>query len=128
METNNGLTKEQAYSKTNEFIQALNAGDKESLANVFKISEAVLSEIHEILYDYFGGETKIIALPPKEMAFSNQSRLAKPVFEFYADDEMSDFFVDSALWVDGKEAEPILHVEFINSTGVFELRYKYIGS
>jgi hypothetical protein len=115
-----------AYKAISEFLNALNAMDKRTLESRFGVTEPILDEICESLDDYFGRKPDI-SLAPIEAAFSGK-RGARPYIDLFEMDDGQSWGAECVLWVDGKSAEPILHVELRGTSDNLELKYKYIGS
>lgn len=121
----NKVTQEKAYMLAVEFIDAINTNDKEKLKGEFSVSHAVLDEIYEEI-EYFFDSIPLISLPSIETAFL--SRNPKTFFDFYKMDDDICWGAECTLFVDGKIAEPILHLEFIERDDELFLTYKYLGS
>ncbi|AZN35503.1 hypothetical protein [Iodobacter ciconiae] len=121
----NKVAQEKAYMLAVEFIDAINTNDKEKLKEKFSVSQAVLDEIYEEIEYFFDGIPPI-SLPSIETAFL--SRNPKTFFDFYKMDDDIFWGAECTLFVDGKIAEPILHLEFIERDDELFLTYKYLGS
>lgn len=121
----NKVTQEKYYILAVEFIDAINTNNKEKLKEKFSVSQAVLDEIYEEIV-YFFNSMPLISLPPIEIAFS--PRNPRKFFDFYQMDDNLSWGAECSLSVNGKIAEPILHLEFIERNNELCLTYKYLGS
>ncbi|WP_186014664.1 hypothetical protein [Burkholderia gladioli] len=115
-----------AYKEISEFLDAINSMNKEVLKSRFGVSEPILDEICESLEDYFG-EKSIVDLAPIGEAFSSK-RGSRPYIDIFEMDDDKSWGAECVLWVGGKAAEPILHVELLETNDGLNLKCKYIGS
>ncbi|KVF70246.1 hypothetical protein [Burkholderia vietnamiensis] len=116
----------EAYALISEFMGSVNAMDKATLQARFGVTEPVLDEICESLNDYFGRKPDI-ALAPEGVAFSGKIG-SRPYLDLYEMNDANTWGAECVIWVDGKAAEPVLHVELFGEGSNLGLRYRYIGS
>ncbi|WP_155636679.1 hypothetical protein [Burkholderia gladioli] len=114
------------YKEISEFLGAVNSMDKEVLKSRFGVSEPILDEICKSLEDYFG-EKSVVDLAPISEAFSSRKD-SRPYIDIFEMDGDKSWGAECVLWVDGKAAEPILHVELLETNDGLNLKCKYIGS
>ncbi|MBY4726036.1 MULTISPECIES: hypothetical protein [Burkholderia] len=114
------------YAVISEFMISVNSMDAMALQEKFGVTAPVLDEMVECLGDYFGRKLDI-SPAPADVAFSGKIG-SRPYIDVYEMNDAKTWGVECVIWVDGKAAEPILHVELFDKGGSLGLRYKYIGS
>jgi len=114
------------YAVISEFMISVNSMDTVTLQEKFGVTAPILDEMVECLSDYFGRKLDI-GLAPADVAFSGKIG-SRPYIDVYEMNDAKIWGVECVIWVDGKAAEPILHVELFDNDGNLGLRYKYIGS
>jgi len=117
---------EKVYTVISEFMISVNSMDTVVLRERFGVTAPILDEMVECLSDYFGQKVDI-SLAPADVAFSGKVG-SRPYIDVYEMNDAKIWGVECVIWVDGKAAEPILHVELFDNDGSLGLRYKYIGS
>jgi hypothetical protein len=122
----NPTLNDRAYKAISEFLDALNSMDKGALESKFGVTEPILDEICESLDDYFGRKPNV-GLAQIDVAFSGKSG-TRPYIDLFQMNDGQSWGAECVLWVDGKVAEPILHVELRGAIDELNLKYKYIGS
>lgn len=112
-----------AYDLTLDFLRFLENGQIDTLKERFGVSSSVLSEIEDALAGYSKGKLGW-TLPPKELAFSGALR----IFDVFPMHDPQTIGIESNLWLDGKEQEPVIHatIQFSDHEAIFQ--YRYIGS
>ena len=112
-----------AYDLTHVFLRCLENGQTDALQEKFGIGAGVFSEIQEALASYAQGALGW-TLPPKALAFSGALR----IFDVFPMHDPQTFGIESSLWLDGKEQEPVIHatIRFSDHEAIFQ--YRYIGS
>lgn len=112
-----------AYELTHEFLRCVEKGQTDALKEKFGMSAGVLSEIQDALASYAQGALGW-TLPPKALAFSDALR----IFDVFPMHDPQTIGIESSLWLDGKEQEPVIHaaIQFSDHEAIFQ--YRYIGS
>lgn len=114
------------YEKLTNFLRIVSAGDADLLFDIFGISKPILDEIEESLIEYFNN-IQPMSLAPYDVAFNKKGK-DRPFFDAFEMNDPNFIGVECVIFVNEKETEAILHVEFEKNEDDLNFKFKYIGS
>lgn len=116
-----------AYQLLEALVRAIDQDDRQTLKELFDISDAVAEEIQEVVPKYFPDEGFSLAIAPFESAFS-PAAFGRPNILLFEMNEKGLWGCECILWNKDQPGEPTLNVEFSGDAATLSLDYRYIGS